>query len=124
PQTRGDIEIVAATEGQIISITREGEILGLNGTGYGVHVTVQDSRTGLKFLYGHMKSGSIPDELSMGSIVQAGDKLGLMGTTGRSTGVHLHFGISKEGTPDFDPSVPAFKGLHLNPLDGRYFAFK
>jgi murein DD-endopeptidase MepM/ murein hydrolase activator NlpD len=37
-------------------------------------------------------------EVAVGQYVAQGQKLGGQGTTGGSTGVHLHFGISYNGT--------------------------
>jgi murein DD-endopeptidase MepM/ murein hydrolase activator NlpD len=42
-------------------------------------------------LYGHMQAGS--DTVSVGDTITRGEVLGLVGSTGQSTGPHLHFGI-------------------------------
>jgi len=62
--------------------------------GYGNCVIV-NHKNGYKTLYGHMKSISV----KKGQVVEKGDKLGVMGNTGHSTGTHLHFEIQKNGVP-------------------------
>ncbi|MDN7242567.1 peptidoglycan DD-metalloendopeptidase family protein [Planococcus sp. N028] len=59
----------------------------------GNHVVI-DHQNGYETIYGHLESIGV----KKGDKVQAGTKLGKMGTTGRSTGIHLHFEISLDGT--------------------------
>lgn len=47
--------------------------------------------------YAHLKFDSIPTNIKVGSIVEKGQVLGYMGTTGYSTGVHLHFEVLENG---------------------------
>lgn len=61
-------------------------------TGYGNCIIV-NHKNGYKTLYGHLKSIGV----KKGQIVEKGDSLGIMGSTGESTGVHLHFEITKNG---------------------------
>ena len=45
--------------------------------------------------YYHFKNRS---KLNVGDRVRAGDKVGILGTTGNSTGIHLHFAIKRNST--------------------------
>lgn len=60
--------------------------------GYGLAVEM-DHGNGIKTRYGHFSSISV----SQGDVLSAGDILGKTGTTGRSTGTHLHFEIIING---------------------------
>lgn len=63
--------------------------------GYGWHVIV-DHGNGFQTLYGHLQriDVSVGDKVGKGSTV-----IGRMGSTGRSSGTHLHFEIRKNGVP-------------------------
>ena len=68
----------------------------------GVHVLIQHNIDGVIFtsIYGHMQLGSM--SLNVGDTVTRGQQLGLIGSTGQSTGPHLHFGILSNGV-EIDP---------------------
>ncbi len=51
----------------------------------------------------HLKHGSIPDAIQVGAKVRVGQKLGDMGSTGRSTGPHLHYQLEDTNGNPFDP---------------------
>ena len=72
-------------------------ISALDGRGYGRFVVVRH-HNGLETLYGHMSKQLVES----GDQIKAGDLIGLGGSTGRSTGPHLHFEVRYEGNP-FDP---------------------
>ena len=60
---------------------------------YGNRVVITHNN-GYETLYAHLSS----IEVSEGQTVPRGTKIGVMGSTGRSTGVHLHFEVFKNGT--------------------------
>jgi murein DD-endopeptidase MepM/ murein hydrolase activator NlpD len=64
---------------------------GPDGT-YGNKVVVSHNN-GYETVYAHLASISV----SVGQTVAQGQKLGIMGNTGRSTGIHLHFEVYKNG---------------------------
>lgn len=66
-------------------------------TGFGLHVVI-DHGGGLDSLYGHLSSVAVPD----GAYVVGGERIGAVGTTGNSTGPHLHFEIDRGGIAE-DP---------------------
>lgn len=70
-----------------------------SATGYGLHVVV-DHGGGVETLYGHLEAATVPD----GAAVVAGQRLGLVGSTGMSTGPHLHFEVRRGGRP-VDPTA-------------------
>ncbi len=61
----------------------------------------------VKSVYGHMASGSM--DLSIGDSVQRGQIVGVVGSTGQSTGNHLHFGILKN-----DKAIDPLEWLRKN----------
>jgi murein DD-endopeptidase MepM/ murein hydrolase activator NlpD len=66
------------------------------GGGYGNYVTINHgTKDGKTYVvtYGHMSSAVV----SPGAIVKKGQTIGYVGTTGWSTGYHLHFGIAVNG---------------------------
>lgn len=60
---------------------------------YGNYVMIQH-HSGYKTLYGHMNSFS---NLKVGSYVTTNSVIGYVGTTGQSTGYHVHFTVFKNG---------------------------
>ena len=84
---------------------------GDNGNGFGNHVII-DHGAGTTTLYGHL--ASIDPTITPGAVVAIGQTLGVEGSTGWSTGIHLHFTITVDGV-DVDPVV--FMLEHGAPLN-------
>ncbi|MGH9167661.1 MAG: murein hydrolase activator EnvC family protein [Acidimicrobiia bacterium] len=78
--------IVAGASGTVILASWYG--------GYGQAVVI-DHGGGLATLYAHMSSMAV----SSGASVAAGDVIGYVGSTGYSTGSHLHFEVRENGNP-------------------------
>jgi murein DD-endopeptidase MepM/ murein hydrolase activator NlpD len=71
--------------------------------GYGCYAIVDHNVNGVSFasLYGHMQCDSVA--IDEGAHVVAGQLVGLVGSTGASTGAHLHFEIHDDGDTPVDP---------------------
>lgn len=74
-----------------------------NGFGYYVRQKLDDGR---RIYYGHMKKGSIA--VKQGQRIRKGDYLGVMGSTGKSTGAHTHLEIRVAGTSKQSLDISAF----------------
>lgn len=72
----------------------------LDNGGYGNRVIV-DHGNGYTTLYAHLSAIYV----APGQTISKGEVLGAMGSTGRSSGVHLHFEIRKNGTALNPPSL-------------------
>jgi murein DD-endopeptidase MepM/ murein hydrolase activator NlpD len=85
----------AAPTGRKIWSTADGKVIhkGRKG-GYG-HTVIVKHANGYKSLYAHMSKYS--SRIKVGSRVKQGTLLGYVGSSGRSTGPHLHFGLYKNG---------------------------
>ena len=84
--------IVASADGQV-------SLSSYNSGGYGNYVMINhgkdSSGTNYTTLYAHMSSRAV----STGAWVTKGQIIGYVGSTGYSTGPHLHFEIRVNGTP-------------------------
>lgn len=78
--------VKAAGDGKVIETARE--------RGYGNMVLI-DHGKGRTTLYGHLSS----IDCKSGDLVQAGDVIGKVGSTGFATGPHLHFEVRINGDP-------------------------
>jgi murein DD-endopeptidase MepM/ murein hydrolase activator NlpD len=90
----------AANRGTPIFADGDGVIIDSNfDNGYGHHVQI-DHQNGYVSFYGHMNSRKVIN----GQTVSRGDTIGTVGSTGVSTGFHLHYKVSYNGTP-VNPSI-------------------
>jgi murein DD-endopeptidase MepM/ murein hydrolase activator NlpD len=85
----------AAPRGRMVNATADGKIIHKgNKGGYGKTIMIRH-KNGLRSLYAHLSSFN--KKIKVGSYVKQGQFIGRVGTTGRSTGPHLHFGLYKNG---------------------------
>ena len=105
--------IKAAKDGIVVDVVNGcRDHIGLNvpysmiicGGGYGNHVKIKSS-DGYSEIYGHMTPGSL--KVSVGQSVKGGKTvLGNEGSSGYSTGYHLHFEIRSPANVPVGPSLP------------------
>lgn len=76
--------VYAAEEGVVLEARRAG--------GYGNMIKIEHEN-GVETLYGHLSELRVEP----GDKVRRGQTIGIMGTTGMSTGVHLHFEVYEDG---------------------------
>jgi murein DD-endopeptidase MepM/ murein hydrolase activator NlpD len=97
---------IMAPQGTPVKSAMAGTVVSMNSSGgaYGLHVVVRHSG-GVYTLYAHLSRISV----SVGQNVAAGQQVGNVGSTGNSSGAHLHFEVRTHPT--------AFtSGTFLNPL--------
>jgi murein DD-endopeptidase MepM/ murein hydrolase activator NlpD len=82
--------VLAAGAGRVVHVEDQ-------TTNYGKMIII-DHGNGYRTLYGHLNSFAV----SWGDYVSVGTRIGGMGTTGRSTGPHLHFSVFR-GSQPVDP---------------------
>jgi phage-related protein len=101
---------IANASGTPIWAANDGSVTGAGWMGgYGNTVILKHAEA-LETLYAHMRRILV----RMGELVMGGQQIGEMGTTGASTGDHLHFELRRGGTP-IDPTgtVPFARGGEL-----------
>ena len=106
----GGLDLVALGSDKSIYAIADGVIdatpYEANGFGYYVRQLLSDGR---RVYYGHMKAGSIC--VKSGQEVKKGDKLGVMGSTGNSTGAHTHIELRVKGTSKTSLDISEFTGI-------------
>lgn len=87
----------AAPQGTSIYAAEDGVVtVAQTMSGYGNCVII-DHGNGLWTLYAHIRNGGIM--VSQGDSVERGEKIAEIGSTGNSTGPHLHFEVRKNEVP-------------------------
>ena len=95
----GTTSAAMATKAGKVILARTVVYGSYGGSGYGNYVVV-DHGGGYTTLYAHLTSVSV----SVGQMVGQGDTVGITGSTGNSTGPHLHYAVM-------------INGVNQNPLD-------
>ena len=83
---------IAAPQGTSVFVASEGEVArtGYDAGGYGRFIEVRHPN-GMSTLYAHLSR----IDVATGDRVSADERIGLVGSTGRSTGPHLHFEVRR-----------------------------
>lgn len=98
-QMHTGIDIVAP-EGTAIVATADGKISYAGfSEGYGNHIKIQHGEQ-FTSMYAHLEKM----EVKAGALVKKGDRIGLIGTTGKSVKTHLHYEIEKDNEK-VDPAL-------------------
>lgn len=103
PSDHGGIDLNPGAGHPVQSIAEGVVVEASTGGGvYGVYAVIEHNVDGstVRTLYGHMEYGSLT--VGVGDSVSRGQVLGTVGSTGLSTGPHLHFEVTVNGV-EVDP---------------------
>lgn len=112
-------DVMSRFNGKIISVkddvSNSDTGLKYQGKNSGGNEVVIQTDDGIIIRNNHLKQGSIPSNIKPGTIISEGQKIGEMGSTGRSSGSHLHY----------EMEAPDGKGhmIPYNPLGKRIGGF-
>ena len=96
---------IAAQPGTTVQAAADGVIatIGWDPDGYG-HYVVLNHGGGWQTLYAHLQPDTLSGyRITLGMVVRQGDAIGALGSSGASTGPHLHFEVRKDGV-HIDPT--------------------
>ena len=91
---------IAAVEGTPVAAAAEGVITGLGDYYFNGNTVFIDHGQGMVTMYCHLSR----IDATRGQSVKGGEIIGAVGSTGRVTGAHLHFGTYLNGTA-VDPEL-------------------
>lgn len=115
PGTTG-VPIFAAQDGTVVRVT--------TGTTEGLYVRIRHTSDSYTSQYLHLASALV----SVNDTVVAGQQIGIMGMSGRVTGIHLDFGVSSVNPPVYgspgtfiDPQSYLAYAADPDPTDPPYY---
>jgi murein DD-endopeptidase MepM/ murein hydrolase activator NlpD len=110
---------LAAPAGTPIYAAADGVVAGAEPNGrYGNWIRIEHGQNRAT-VYGHMMA--FAPGIQPGGQVMRGELIGFVGTTGRSTGSHLHFELQVDGRPVDPITSPELKALQLRGADFERF---
>lgn len=92
------IDLAAARGDMVIAVTGGTVRVVVSATGFGLHILLSPSAPTVRpvvYLYGHLSAVTVTD----GEAVVGGETIGAVGSSGNSTGPHLHFEVDVGGRP-------------------------
>jgi murein DD-endopeptidase MepM/ murein hydrolase activator NlpD len=84
---------ISADKGDPVYATADGKITNASAAGNYGNLVIVDHGFGLETRYGHLSAFKV----KMGQTVKRGDLIGSVGSTGRTTGPHLHYEVRANG---------------------------
>ena len=99
----GGEPIYAAKDGTISYVRNDVTAINNCDYGYGNYIVI-DHGNGQSTIYAHIKYGSIPENIQLGTTISQGEIIGQVGSTGCSTGNHLHYEVKENGST-VDPAL-------------------
>ena len=84
---------ISADKGDPVYATADGKVVNAAAAGNYGNLVILDHGYGLETRYGHLSAFKV----KQGQAVKRGDLIGLVGSTGRATGAHLHYEVRANG---------------------------
>lgn len=110
PTSVGNFPVCSMCDGTVIFSGAQTDGQG-NYAGYGNYIIVKDNTTNMGFLFAHLERRDV----AVGDQVLIGEQIGLEGTTGDSTGIHLHLEMQDLTNHNWIYGAP--KEVYTNPAD-------
>lgn len=109
-------DIFSTVNGVVESAQRDVNRNNPNDTKYGMgnYIRIKDDATGYRFYFAHLSKILV----KQGDRVKIGDKIGVEGSTGHSTGSHLHYEVRK--IPDNTTFMDITKFIGIPNEMGQY----
>lgn len=109
-------DIFSTVNGVVESARRDTNPNNPNDTKYGMgnYIRIKDDATGYRFYFAHLSKILV----KAGDRVKVGDKIGVEGSTGHSTGSHLHYEVRK--IPDNTTFMDITKYIGIPNEMGQY----
>lgn len=104
------VDLVGVTSKDLYATTNGTVEIASNAdpNGFGIYVRIKSSENGWIYYYGHMSSVCV----RVGQKVKKGDKIGVEGSTGHSTGSHCHYEVRKiAGSKSSFTDINALSGI-------------
>ena len=97
-RTHKGVDIAGALDSPVAAADNGVVVAAEYRSDYG-NLIILDHQNGMQTYYAHLNSIGV----AVGDLIEKGQEIGKVGSTGNSTGPHLHFEVRKDGVP-YDPT--------------------